>query len=259
MFCPNCKAEYRDGFYICADCDVELVSDLTPRFAPKPTIYEALAPVADRQAYEIIRSHLDAARISYIPDGDLVERLDFPLTIRVRTNQMDLARGLLDELDTSVYPIPAMQERSIQIIPEPKQPEPEESVRLEVEGIVAQNGRYLVFIREDQDGGSVKLPGGCVRTEGGGAGTLEEALRLILRRKYGLEVEDECIYVGSGLHKDESGKIFATAHFLTRWRQGEPGGEGRWMYADDLRSLDLPKGFDANIGQADRIRVYRGW
>jgi hypothetical protein len=28
MFCPECKAEYRDGFTRCADCDVELVANL---------------------------------------------------------------------------------------------------------------------------------------------------------------------------------------------------------------------------------------
>ncbi|HKV24826.1 MAG TPA: hypothetical protein VJN93_09575 [Candidatus Acidoferrum sp.] len=28
MFCPVCQAEYRDGFYRCADCDVELVHEL---------------------------------------------------------------------------------------------------------------------------------------------------------------------------------------------------------------------------------------
>ncbi len=29
MFCPNCKAEYRRGFTRCADCDVELVYELS--------------------------------------------------------------------------------------------------------------------------------------------------------------------------------------------------------------------------------------
>lgn len=29
MFCPNCKAEYREGFTRCADCDVELVYELS--------------------------------------------------------------------------------------------------------------------------------------------------------------------------------------------------------------------------------------
>ena len=28
MFCPVCKAEYREGFYRCSDCDVPLVSSL---------------------------------------------------------------------------------------------------------------------------------------------------------------------------------------------------------------------------------------
>ncbi len=30
MFCPKCKAEYRDGFFICADCRIDLVPELPP-------------------------------------------------------------------------------------------------------------------------------------------------------------------------------------------------------------------------------------
>ncbi len=30
MFCPKCKAEYRQGFTRCADCDVDLVEVLPP-------------------------------------------------------------------------------------------------------------------------------------------------------------------------------------------------------------------------------------
>lgn len=30
MFCPNCKAEYRTGFYECSDCHVPLVDSLPP-------------------------------------------------------------------------------------------------------------------------------------------------------------------------------------------------------------------------------------
>ena len=30
MFCPKCKAEYRDGFYQCAECKVDLVYELPP-------------------------------------------------------------------------------------------------------------------------------------------------------------------------------------------------------------------------------------
>src|SRR5580658_6601307 len=38
MFCPNCKAEYRQGFTRCADCDVALVDELPEEalVAPEP-------------------------------------------------------------------------------------------------------------------------------------------------------------------------------------------------------------------------------
>ncbi|RII26997.1 MAG: hypothetical protein CXR31_06960 [Geobacter sp.] len=30
MICPKCKAEYREGFLTCADCEVPLVNELSP-------------------------------------------------------------------------------------------------------------------------------------------------------------------------------------------------------------------------------------
>jgi hypothetical protein len=35
MFCPKCKAEYREGFTRCADCDVALVDRLPLEFPDK--------------------------------------------------------------------------------------------------------------------------------------------------------------------------------------------------------------------------------
>ncbi len=36
VFCPLCRAEYREGFYRCADCDVDLVSFLPDSAQQKP-------------------------------------------------------------------------------------------------------------------------------------------------------------------------------------------------------------------------------
>lgn len=36
MFCPLCKAEYRQGYTRCSDCDVDLVAALPPQADPPP-------------------------------------------------------------------------------------------------------------------------------------------------------------------------------------------------------------------------------
>jgi hypothetical protein len=36
VFCPVCKAEYREGFYRCPDCEVDLVTFLPPQPDPPP-------------------------------------------------------------------------------------------------------------------------------------------------------------------------------------------------------------------------------
>jgi hypothetical protein len=30
MFCPKCKAEYREGYFICSGCKIDLVPELPP-------------------------------------------------------------------------------------------------------------------------------------------------------------------------------------------------------------------------------------
>jgi len=76
MYCPNCKAEYRQGFTECADCGVPLVYEL-PREEP-------FAPVQDRDAdltavfstynptdVMMVKSLLDAEEIVYNFQGEL--------------------------------------------------------------------------------------------------------------------------------------------------------------------------------------------
>jgi hypothetical protein len=42
MFCPQCQAEYRQGFTACADCDVDLVYELPA--SPQPTATQSVSP-----------------------------------------------------------------------------------------------------------------------------------------------------------------------------------------------------------------------
>jgi len=36
MWCPQCKTEYREGFFKCADCHVPLIEHLPPEPEPEP-------------------------------------------------------------------------------------------------------------------------------------------------------------------------------------------------------------------------------
>jgi len=44
MYCPECRAEYREGFTHCADCDVDLVEALPPEdqaeYLESATVFE---------------------------------------------------------------------------------------------------------------------------------------------------------------------------------------------------------------------------
>ncbi len=67
MFCPQCEAEYREGFTECSDCDVALVETLEPHereeIAPGLTVVfqtpnpEELAEIVDR---------LEKAKVPYV-------------------------------------------------------------------------------------------------------------------------------------------------------------------------------------------------
>ncbi len=63
MICPNCKTEYREGFYVCADCNVSLVGELPPFEAPKLAI--PIDKINFEKVFETLDSYefLDACNI----------------------------------------------------------------------------------------------------------------------------------------------------------------------------------------------------
>jgi hypothetical protein len=75
MFCPLCKAEYREGFYRCADCGVALVNTLPQEAAGKASSGypggESAALLwsgADPVVYTTILNALEEAQIRYASD-----------------------------------------------------------------------------------------------------------------------------------------------------------------------------------------------
>jgi hypothetical protein len=116
MFCPNCKAEYRDGFTRCASCDAALVSSVAPA-APAISKHEKawneraamLWSGQDPVAFSVILSALDAADIPYREwqSRDVTAALSRPLAlgfygishweVRVHPQNLDAARRAVQE------------------------------------------------------------------------------------------------------------------------------------------------------------------
>jgi len=74
MFCPKCKAEYREGFYKCADCEIDLVYELPPE-PEQYTEYEYINLVniktyTDRHEAEFAKGLLLANGIYAVVPGD---------------------------------------------------------------------------------------------------------------------------------------------------------------------------------------------
>jgi hypothetical protein len=71
MFCPVCKAEYREGFTRCSDCEVELV----PTLESSETSEEEEGPVLvwrgdDLLAFSRVVAILRAEKIKYFQIAD---------------------------------------------------------------------------------------------------------------------------------------------------------------------------------------------
>jgi len=114
MFCPKCKAEYRQGFTYCSDCGVTLVERLEDALVFKEPVaekrdspdYVGVRTVQTRYEEAQILSFLEANNIPAIASGEAVGKV-YGLTvdglggtrILVPRNLADAARSLLDKAD----------------------------------------------------------------------------------------------------------------------------------------------------------------
>ncbi len=107
MFCPNCRAEYREGYTVCADCGVALIPELPPepsKRPPEPETQSALVTVYESYSLPniaIAKSILEGAGIDFISRDELAEAYFVvgPVTIQAASGDAERARELLAELD----------------------------------------------------------------------------------------------------------------------------------------------------------------
>ena len=104
MFCPECGAEYREGFTRCADCDVDLVWEKPeePESAYEYVEYEEVLRTVNPADVAIIKSVLDAEGITYHIRGEhfqLIRPIADPASLMVKKGEVERAVDILSKLD----------------------------------------------------------------------------------------------------------------------------------------------------------------
>ncbi len=105
MFCPDCGAEYRKGFTVCADCNVDLVDELPPQ--PEPEFVNLVEVLATYNPADVafLKSLLESEGIQYYFKGEhfmYMRPLADPVRLMVREDQEQAALELLKNVNLSV-------------------------------------------------------------------------------------------------------------------------------------------------------------
>jgi hypothetical protein len=111
MFCPDCKAEYVEGFTQCSDCQVPLVWTLPEESKNAEQEGERISwiPLLT-STYEadiaLIKSILDSENITYWIDGEhrgLIRGGNMGSTLYVDESHQEDAENLVRELNLNVF------------------------------------------------------------------------------------------------------------------------------------------------------------
>ncbi|MGE5352597.1 MAG: DUF2007 domain-containing protein [Syntrophothermus sp.] len=106
MFCPRCKAEYREGFTRCSDCGVDLVEKLPEEnysIDPDVQFVEVLRTL-NLVDIAFIKSVLDSEGIHYFIKGDIIQNMNplvDPAILMVLGDEVPKAQELLKDLNLS--------------------------------------------------------------------------------------------------------------------------------------------------------------
>jgi hypothetical protein len=103
MFCPKCKSEYREGFYKCADCDVDLVAEQPPELMEEVSYVDLVEVYSTYQQSDIafIKSVFDGEGITYFFEGESSIMLvagGAYARLLVKAEEVQRAREILQDL-----------------------------------------------------------------------------------------------------------------------------------------------------------------
>jgi Putative prokaryotic signal transducing protein len=98
MFCPECKAEYREGIAVCSDCKVPLVAELPEEAEPAFVDFEEVLRTYNPADIAFIKSLLAGENITYLFQGEFFNQMEGPVVparLLVRKDQAALAKEIL--------------------------------------------------------------------------------------------------------------------------------------------------------------------
>ncbi len=116
MFCPKCRAEYREGFFTCSDCHIDLVGTIPPLHEPEYEFVNFIEILATYNPADVVflKSLLESEGIQYFFKGEhfmYMRPLADPVRLMVRQDQADEAKKLVKGVKLSVSGI-SLGERS---------------------------------------------------------------------------------------------------------------------------------------------------
>jgi hypothetical protein len=105
MFCPKCRAEYREGFTTCSDCHIDSVDELPLIPEPEFINFEEILATYNPADVVFLKSLLESEGIQYFFKGEhflYMRPLADPVRLMVRQDQLEETVELLKDVKLSV-------------------------------------------------------------------------------------------------------------------------------------------------------------
>lgn len=101
MWCPKCKAEYREGFTMCSRCEVDLVKELPQEPKPEYVEFKEVLTTFNPADIAMIQSLLEGEGVNYYIDGENflnMRPLAIPARLMVQKDHIEDAKNILKDL-----------------------------------------------------------------------------------------------------------------------------------------------------------------